>query len=89
MPCIPLTSFSEFASSNIIPRQKNWRIKGFQSMEEGNKSNLFFTCPLVCSTHLKDHIRKKILLLISDVLKDVKESPSEELVCFNIDFFQF
>jgi hypothetical protein len=66
-----------------------WRLKGFQKMESTDKENLFFTCPIVCSKKSVELLRKKTLKFIEEVLAEIKDSPSEELVCLNIDWFRF
>lgn len=84
----PKIVFLSNDSPHIMSRQRSWRIRAFQKMETANRENLFFTCPLVCSHATAESLRRKILGLIDEVLHDVKESPSEELACLNIDWFR-
>ena len=75
-------------SPHVLSRQRSWRIRGFHQMESVRPENLFFTCPIVCSTKTAEEVRSKILKFVEHVLGEVKESESEELVCLNIDWFR-
>lgn len=71
----------------IAQRQIAWRLRGFHRMEERNEEHLFFTSPLVLAEGDIPLIRKELLAAIERISKLVETSPSEELVCVNIDLF--
>lgn len=71
----------------VLSRQRAWRLRGLQKMELKSKEQLFITCPLVCSTKTAEIIKKKVLNLVDEILSEIKDSPSEELQCLNIDWF--
>lgn len=84
----PQIVFLPADSPYILSRQRSWRLRGFHRMETGNVENFFFTCPLVCSESTAKSIRQKLVKLAEEVLKEVKDSPSEALLCLNIDWFR-
>lgn len=85
----PRIVFLASESPHIQARQMSWRLKAMDQMGLKDKEDLFFTCPLVCSAETKQILRNKIIALVNEVIKEVKESPSEELSCLNIDWFGF
>jgi len=85
----PSIVFLSADSPYINSRHLGWRIKAGAQMGLKNKEDLYFTCPIVCSAKSKNLIRNKLLNLITEVLKEVKDSPSEDLACLNIDWFGF
>lgn len=84
----PQIVFLPADSPYVLSRQRSWRLRAFQKMEEGRAEDLYFTCPIVCSEKTIASLRKKILKFIEETLAEVKDSPSEELVCMNIDWFR-
>ena len=66
----------------------NWRIQSLKSIENNSEKNLHFTCPMVLSEKDIQRIRNSLLEQIGTVQKWVDASPSEKLVCLNIDLFR-
>lgn len=73
----------------VVKHHQNWRLKGFQSMDQYNEDNLHYTCPMSLSKEAAAEIRALLPKVIEEVLKIMKPSPSEETYCFNMDWFRF
>ena len=84
----PQVVFLPKDSPHITSRQRSWRIKAFEKMDQKDERDLFYTCPLVCSEKSMERIRQMILTLIKESLDEVKPSPSEKLACLNIDWIR-
>lgn len=71
----------------VVKHHTNWRIQAIQKMDSRDSTELFFTSPM--SISLKDFVRIRELLsgAIESALEICKDSPAEEVVCLNIDFF--
>lgn len=74
-------------SPHVIKHHTNWRMKAIQRMDNRDKVELFFTSPMSISREDFQKIRERLNLVIQDVVKIGKDSPAEDLVCLNIDFF--
>lgn len=85
----PKVTHLEASSPLIKARQVQWRLKAFEAMEKRDPKTLFYTAPMSLSAETKALVRQKLVQTIQEVLAEVKESPSEELACLNIDWFSF
>ena len=73
----------------IFNHHKNWRIKAMENFSHFDKqSDLAFSAPLTISEKDFQIVREDILAMIKKLGAKVADSKSEELVCFNIDFFK-
>lgn len=74
-------------SLHVLKHHQNWRLQALFRAENLSGDELMFTCPMVLSK--KDfHIFKQELTdLIQKFSNMLKESPSEEVGCFNVDWF--
>lgn len=73
----------------VVKHHMNWRMKAMQAMDTHQEKNLHYTAPLSLSKELAEKIREEIVQFIQRQTKKVAESPSETLVCLNIDWFQY
>ena len=71
----------------VVKHHTNWRMKGIQRMDSRGPSELFFTAPMSIAKKDFEAIREKLNLAVKDIVDTAKESPAEEVVCLNIDFF--
>jgi uncharacterized protein (TIGR02147 family) len=71
----------------VVRHHSNWRIKSIQKMDNREKSELFFTAPVSIAKKDFDVIREKLNFAIAEIVEVAKDSPAEEVVCLNIDFF--
>lgn len=67
----------------------NWRMKALQAMDQRKESNLHYTAPMSMSHEVRGKIRDEIVQFIQKQTKVVADSPSEALVCLNIDLFDY
>ncbi len=80
-----LASDSPYANQ----QHRSWRIKGMELMERRREEDLFYSCPMSLSKEAFEQIRTWLPSAIEHILKIVGPSPSEEVACFNIDFFRY
>jgi uncharacterized protein (TIGR02147 family) len=80
----------EDGSPWIYSRQIQWRHKAIANMSL-NKSNetLFYTGPMVLSRQDAKWVRDQLIQLVRKIVRKVGPSPSENLMCLNIDWFSF
>jgi uncharacterized protein (TIGR02147 family) len=84
----PKRTHLEAGSPLIARHHTNWRLKGFENMEELGPEELFYSGPMAVSKEVMLEIRKDLVDLIDQMVKKVGDSKSEELACLNIDFFK-
>lgn len=78
------------AESPMISKHHiNWRLKAFDNYTRMKKEDLSFTGPLSIGVNDVSVVREKITQLIKEISEIVKDSPSEKLYCFNLDWFSF
>jgi hypothetical protein len=80
-----LDAESPFINNHHINR----RHKAIQTMEQRKSSNLFFTGPMSLSQDTAQEIRQMLPQLIETVMKKVEPSPSENVYCLNVDWFEY
>lgn len=66
----------------------NWRAKALQSMDDPQLHDLQYTSPVTLSRKDAAKFREELVQLIQRLNSIVAPSPSEELHCVNIDWFQ-
>jgi hypothetical protein len=71
----------------IYSRQIQWRQKAVQSMNQENTESVYYTGTMVLSEKDKAWVREKIIQTIREVSEQARKSPSEKLMCLNIDWF--
>lgn len=75
-------------SPYVVKHHSNWRIRAIERSQNLRDDELMFTGPLTVSQKDFSTLREKMLNLIQEVSETVKDSPSEKLACFNLDFFE-
>ncbi len=78
-----LDAESPFASQHFT----NWRLKGIDHVRNPEAADLFYTAPMVLSESTMAEIRTMLVDIVSQITKLVAPSPSEKLVCLNVDWF--
>lgn len=71
----------------VVKHHMNWRMRAIQKMDLRESNELFFTAPMSLSQEDFLSIREKLNLVIKDIITQAKDSPAEDVFCFNIDFF--
>lgn len=77
----------DYGSPFLGRHHSNWRNKAIQRIDDLTTEELMFTSPF--SINAKDfrRIREMIVDLIKESSNVIKESPSEDVACLNIDLF--
>jgi uncharacterized protein (TIGR02147 family) len=78
----------ESASPNIPRHHQNWRGRAFLKYENLGTNDVAYTAPITLSKKDAEVMRERVLTFVSDTLKLVKDSPSEELHCLCLDWFR-
>lgn len=66
----------------------NWRMKALQAMDRKDEFNLHYTAPVSLAQDLIPKIHEQLLQLIQSNSQKIAQSPSEEMMCLNIDWFK-
>lgn len=66
----------------------NWRNRALQNLDKPDDQKLHYSLPLTMGTKDLERVHGRILKTIEEVRKIVDPSPSEELMCLNIDWFK-
>lgn len=72
----------------VVKHHTNWRMKAIQKMDRRQPTELFFSAPMSISKKDFDVIREQLNIAIKKIVDVAKDSPAEEVVCLNIDFFE-
>lgn len=66
----------------------NWRYKALEFIKYSYPEKLHYSSPLTLSKKDCEKVRMRLLSAIEDVGKIVDPSPSEDLMCLNVDWFK-
>lgn len=72
----------------VVKHHTNWRMKAIQKMDTRESAELFFTSPMSIAKKDFEAIREKLNVALKGIVDVAKDSPAEEIVCLNIDFFR-
>jgi uncharacterized protein (TIGR02147 family) len=72
----------------IAKHHTNWRVKAIESLDRGGSADLHLSTVLSLSRDDVDRIKELLISAIEEARRVARESPEEELHCFNLDFFQ-
>ena len=83
------------AQSTFVPQgspflnrhHSNWRLKAMQTYESLSEEELMFTGAMSIARKDFELLREKMAGFIKEFSQIVKDSPAEEIACFNMDFF--
>ncbi len=76
-------------SPYVSKHHQNWRVQGMTKMDLAAENNFFFTGPMSLSAEVAAEVRSLLLTTIDQTVKKVGPSPSEKVVCLNIDWFEY
>lgn len=75
------------ADSPLVSRHHiNWRLKNMERFAEIEQPEIVYTSPVTISRNDAAAVRRKIVEFIEEFSQKVRESPSEEMWCFNLDW---
>jgi uncharacterized protein (TIGR02147 family) len=78
----------EQGSVHLLKHHTNWRLRAIEKAERLSNEDLMFTGPLSMSHADFLKIREDIVQLIKRAIEIMKPSPSEMVVCLNIDWIK-
>ena len=76
-------------SQFVNNHRRNWREKAREKFSEPAAEDLFYSCPASISKADSEKVRKELLSVIKKFSETVADSHDEQLMCLNIDWFQF
>ena len=82
----PALTHLESSSKFISRHHVNWRLKAIEKHPKLTGEDLVFSGPLTISKENSARVREKIVKLIQELGQITKNSRSEELRCFNVDW---
>lgn len=71
----------------VVKHHTNWRMKAIQKMDVRGDNELYFTSPMSISKSDFAKIRERLNVTVKEIVDIAKDSPAEEVVCLNMDFF--
>jgi uncharacterized protein (TIGR02147 family) len=77
----------ENRSPHINKHHANWRVKGMNYADQLTEAELMFTSPVSLSVDDFGLLRERMVEFINEFLSTTRDSPAEEVACFNMDFF--
>lgn len=81
------STFVEKGSPFLMKHHSNWRLKAVQSLDNLSEDELMFTGAMSISAADFQRLRERMAEFIKAFSQTVKDSPAEEIACFNMDFF--
>lgn len=77
----------ESASPYLHKHHSNWRLRAIGASEELSDKELMYTVNVSLSEKDFESLREEMVDFIKKFLKQVHESPAEEIACLNLDWF--
>lgn len=74
-------------STHVIKHHQNWRMQAMVKAERLGEAELMFTCPMAVSEKDFENFRTELTQLIQRFSAMIKDSKSENIGCFNLDWF--
>jgi uncharacterized protein (TIGR02147 family) len=85
----PASTHIDKESPFVNKHHQNWRFQAIHHMEKKSDKDIFFTSPMSLSHEAADQVRKLIPAFVQTVMKITGPSPSEKVMCLNIDWFNY
>ena len=73
---------------SIKSHHRNWRARAMESLTTNSPEQMNYSSVITCGQAESVAIRQVFLDTIQKVRAIVKEAPSEEIFCYNLDFFE-
>lgn len=65
----------------------SWRLRAIQAAENLDEGELIYTANVALSEVDFQSLREEMVVFIKHFIKQVEPSPSENIACFNLDWF--
>jgi uncharacterized protein (TIGR02147 family) len=75
-------------SALVRAHHTNWRLKALEALSKKSPNALNYSSVVSCGLDDSVRIREILLKALQDIRDVVRESPSEQLYCYNLDFFE-
>lgn len=75
-------------STMIKSHHTNWRIQSINNLGRDPSDKINYTSVVTCGVGDAEKIREVMLKAVQQIREIVRESPSEEVYCYNLDFFE-
>lgn len=85
----PASTHVDRESPFVNEHHRNWRLQAMQKMETRRDRDLYFTSPMSLSREAAEEIRRLLPTVIDNVFKISGPSPSETVMCLNVDWFEY
>lgn len=82
------STFVERGSPFLYKHHSNWRIKAIQKSDDLTDQELMYTGQFSISINDFNHLREELVELVKRINATVKDSPAEEIINFNLDWFK-
>lgn len=82
----PQTTHLEATSPFITKHHTNWRLEAIHRAQDLPAEELMFSAPMSLSKEDFSRLRESMVTYIKTVIGEVKDSKSEDVACFNLDF---
>lgn len=73
----------------VAKHHQNWRLRGFQLMDQVNEDHLFYTKNMALSAAAAEEVRRLLPSFIEAIDRISGPSDSEKVYCFNLDWFEY
>lgn len=83
----PQSTHLAATSPFVTKHHTNWRVQALQRAQDLTTEELMMSAPMSLSREDFDRLREKMVGFVKEVFAEVKESKSEDVACFNLDFF--
>jgi uncharacterized protein (TIGR02147 family) len=83
----PQSTHLESSSPWVRTHHTNWRLKAVENLPADQGLKLHYTCPMTLSARDAAKIRSVLVKMLEELDPIIEPSPSEELFCLNIDWF--
>jgi uncharacterized protein (TIGR02147 family) len=84
----PLSTHIGADSPWVKLHHNNWRSKAIEYINYPDHLKLHYTSPMTLSAVDVEKIRAKLVTMIDEIGKVVDNSPANQLMCLNVDWFQ-
>lgn len=72
----------------IKSHHTNWRVQSINSLGQGASDKINYTSVVSCGVKDIEKIKEVMVKALQQIRDIVRDSPSEEIYCYNLDFFE-
>lgn len=83
----PQSTHLPASSPFVVKHHTNWRVQALQRAQDLPAEELMMSAPMSLSREDFTRLREKMVGFVKEVFTEVKDSKSEDVACFNLDFF--